>query len=199
MNKSYGAMCSANQAIEEIEKAEFTSGDMKERVLNRLMYMRDQDIAVKPKYHKGRQGRTFDYYTCGHCGNTIREIGDNYCSGCGFRIGWDSTRCLTGFDEAEEEKLNQKNLRRIFNPTPEEQEEDLREYHKLHMELAKERGCSTCKHTVHVRTLPGFVIGEENECDAGLECDTVLFNVKNCPKWEDGWENEINERDNQEF
>ena len=53
----------------------------------------------------------------------------------------------------------------------------------LYNEQKKERGCSTCKHCVRVRDLPGFVTGEECECAAGLECDTVLFNVKNCPKW----------------
>ena len=45
------------------------------------------------------------------------------------------------------------------------------------------KGCSTCKHCVHVRNYPGFVTGEECECDAGLKCDTVFFSVKNCPKW----------------
>lgn len=45
------------------------------------------------------------------------------------------------------------------------------------------KGCSTCKHCAHVRNYPGFITGEECECDAGLKCDTVLFSVKNCPKW----------------
>ncbi len=79
-------------------------------------------------------------------------------------------------------------LRRIFNPTKEEQEEDRQKYKKLHYELAKEKGCSTCLHCIHVRNYPGFVTGEECECSAGLECDTVLFLVKNCPEWVDGYE-----------
>ena len=58
----------------------------------------------------------------------------------------------------------------------------------LSVELAKKKGCSTCKHCVHVREFPDYVTGEECECSAGLECDTVLFSVKNCPEWIDGYE-----------
>ena len=79
-------------------------------------------------------------------------------------------------------------LRRIFNPTPEEQAEDERRYKRIHDQLAKERECTTCKHCIHVIDYPGFVTGEENECDAGLKCDTVLYTVKDCPKWEDGYD-----------
>lgn len=79
-------------------------------------------------------------------------------------------------------------LRRIFNPTKEEQEEDRQRYKELHYELAEKKGCSTCKHCVHVRNYPGFVTGEEYECSVGLECDTVLFSVENCPEWADGYE-----------
>jgi hypothetical protein len=58
------------------------------------------------------------------------------------------------------------------------------EYAKiLYNEQKKERGCSTCKHCVRVRDFPSFVTAEECDCSVGLECDTVLFNVKNCPKW----------------
>lgn len=76
-------------------------------------------------------------------------------------------------------------LRRIFCPTPEEQKEDFERLKKIHNELAKEKGCSTCKYCVHVRYYPSFVTGEECECTAGLKCDTVLFSVSNCPKWEE--------------
>lgn len=78
-------------------------------------------------------------------------------------------------------------LRRMVAPTPEEHEEDMRRLKEMHDEMAEEKGCSTCLHCKHVCNYPGFVTGEECECDAGLECDTVLFRVKNCPKWEDGW------------
>lgn len=77
------------------------------------------------------------------------------------------------------------NPRRIFCPTPEEQREDFERLKKIHDELAKKKGCSTCKYCVYVCHYPGFVIGEECECAAGLECDTVLFSVSNCPKWEE--------------
>lgn len=79
-------------------------------------------------------------------------------------------------------------LRRIFFPTPEERAEDLKYYMEIHKELAKKKGCSTCENCKHVISYPGFVTGEECECIAGLECDTVLFSVENCPKWiEDKW------------
>ena len=76
-------------------------------------------------------------------------------------------------------------LRRIFSPTPEERKEDLRKYRKIYNELKQEKGCSTCKHCVHVSDYPAFVIAEECECKVGLQCDTVLFTVKGCKKWEE--------------
>ena len=79
-------------------------------------------------------------------------------------------------------------LRRIFNPTREEQEEDRQKYKALYYELAEKKGCSTCKHCIHVRNYPGFVTAEECECSAGLECDTVLFSVENCTEWVDGYD-----------
>ena len=60
-------------------------------------------------------------------------------------------------------------------------------------ELKADKGCSTCKHCRHVRNYPGFVTGEECECNAGLECDTVLFRVKNCLKWVGRYEGEDKE------
>lgn len=72
---------------------------------------------------------------------------------------------------------------RVFNPTPEQQAEDRKRYIDIHKELAKEKGCSTCVNCKHVTNYPGFVLGEECECLAGLKCDTVFFTVKNCPQW----------------
>ena len=76
-------------------------------------------------------------------------------------------------------------LRRIFCPTPEEQREDFEELKRIHNELKIKKGCSTCIHCIHVRDYPGFVTGEECECNAGLKPDTVFFSVENCPKWEE--------------
>jgi hypothetical protein len=53
----------------------------------------------------------------------------------------------------------------------------------LYNEFKIKRGCSTCKHCKHVNDYPAFVTAEECICMAGLECDTVLFSVKNCKKW----------------
>lgn len=74
-------------------------------------------------------------------------------------------------------------LRSLFNPTPEEAAELNQRMKKIFEEAAKSKGCSTCANKKHVIDYPGFVTGEENECTVGLECDTVFFTVKNCPKY----------------
>ena len=71
-------------------------------------------------------------------------------------------------------------LRRLFNPTP----EDIAYHKKIFEKAAESKGCSTCSYCKHVVSYPGFVTAEECECTVGLECDTVLFSVKNCPKYE---------------
>lgn len=100
MSKTYGMMDSYDNCIAWVEALEVPDKDYKQRVLNRMRYERDKQIPVKPKFHKGHYGKKFDYYTCGKCGVTMKDgVGDNYCWNCGFRIGWDSTRCLTGLKE----------------------------------------------------------------------------------------------------
>lgn len=54
---------------------------------------------------------------------------------------------------------------------------------KLYNEQKSDRGCSTCKNCEHKYNYPNYVISEECVCTIGLECDTVYFTVKNCPKW----------------
>ena len=61
---------------------------------------------------------------------------------------------------------------------------------KLYNELKDKRGCSTCAHCKHVNDYPAFVIAEECVCMAGLECDTVLFTVKDCKEWVGKYEDE---------
>lgn len=75
-------------------------------------------------------------------------------------------------------------LRRMFAPTPEEEIEDNFVFEKMFNKLAEEKGCCTCNYCRHVIDYPGFVTGEESKCDVGLQCDTVYFSVRNCPKWE---------------
>ena len=85
-------MCGIGEAVQHI--SEDCQGFMwTELVINRLKYHGNQAEGVKPKWHKGQNIR--DYYTCGNCGRTVR-IEDNFCAGCGYRIKWDSVRCLTG-------------------------------------------------------------------------------------------------------
>ena len=56
----------------------------------------------------------------------------------------------------------------MFSPTPEERKEDLRKYRKIYNELKQDKGCSTCKHCVHVADYLAFVTAEECECKAGI-------------------------------
>ena len=53
-----------------------------------------------------------------------------------------------------------------------------------------DRGCSTCKYCKQVFNYSDYVTAEESICVAGLECDTILFTVKNCPKWVGKFESE---------
>ncbi len=53
---------------------------------------------AKPRFKPGRYGKRYDSYTCRHCGSTLKDIVDNFCFNCGFRILWDNPRCLTGKD-----------------------------------------------------------------------------------------------------
>lgn len=98
-------MCGIDTAISAIRKVsqvcEFPEAD---QIINRLDYHRSQAEGVKPKYHKGDYIK--DWYTCRNCGVRV-EITFNFCPGCGYRIRWDSTRCLTGLplvDAAEVEE-----------------------------------------------------------------------------------------------
>lgn len=61
---------------------------------------------------------------------------------------------------------------------------------QLYNEQKADKGCSTCKNRKHIHHYPAYVTAEECECAAGLKCDTVLFTVKNCPKWAGQYESE---------
>ncbi len=63
-----------------------------------------QYIGAKPKYHKGKSNPIFGYHTCGNCGATIEVIHD-YCFKCGYRVIWDSIKCLTGQEENKQIEL----------------------------------------------------------------------------------------------
>lgn len=62
---------------------------------------------------------------------------------------------------------------------------------RLYDEQKSRKGCSTCINCKHVYDYPGFVTAEENVCVAGLECDTVTFEVKDCPEWKGKYESEV--------
>ena len=59
------------------------------------------EVGAKPKFHKGKYGIKYDYYTCGKCGCRLKDIVDNYCWNCGFQILWAHPRCLTRYTESE--------------------------------------------------------------------------------------------------
>lgn len=105
-----GQCCGIDEAIRyikdirEIYEVGIEQNEKGELVINRLEYHRNQAEGVKPKYHKGDCVK--DWYTCRNCGVRV-EITFNFCPGCGYRIRWDSTRCLTGLplvDAAERAK-----------------------------------------------------------------------------------------------
>lgn len=89
-----GPMCGIDDAIEWIQTKTLKNDDMPDRILRRLEYIRNKDVGVKPKFHKGKS--IHDWWTCGNCGHIVSEIGYNYCPECGYAIKWDSCRCLTG-------------------------------------------------------------------------------------------------------
>ena len=77
-------------------------------------------------------------------------------------------------------KMNLSNaVRRAFNPTPEEELEDLNKYIEIFKRSKKGKHCSTCKNwTPPPEGLPGFV-EDHGDCSEGYVVDTV----KNCPKY----------------
>ena len=59
-------------------------------------------------------------------------------------------------------------LRRVFNPTSEEQEEDKRKLAEACQYNIERKACCTCVHCFDVPGYhPGFVIGGEMDCDLG--------------------------------
>ena len=72
------------------------TSDYYERFVNRIRYLIRQNEGCKPKYHKGIYGSKYDYWSCGNCGDIVKnDVNSNYCDKCGFKIHWDSPRCLT--------------------------------------------------------------------------------------------------------
>lgn len=105
MSGDFGTMCGISQAVEYLADVppRKKDDDMPQRIIARLRYVRAKDEGIKPKYHKGLYGNKYDHWTCGNCGAETRDgVGDTYCRNCGYRILWDSCRCLTGRGEEDE-------------------------------------------------------------------------------------------------
>ena len=95
-------MCGINDAIQYI-RGVCEGMPWLELVINRLEYHRNQAEGIRPKYHKGMYMK--DYYTCGNCGYRL-DIGFDFCPKCGYRIKWNSCRCLTGLPLADAAEKN---------------------------------------------------------------------------------------------
>lgn len=85
-------MCGIDKAIETIDK-HIDEDQMYPQVISRMKYIRDKDNGVRPNRYKHK---SFDYYKCGQCASSIHDISYNFCPNCGYRIKWDSIRCMTG-------------------------------------------------------------------------------------------------------
>ena len=95
-----GTMCGVDEAIEWLMTKSAKKEDMPERIANRLKYMKAKEDGIRPRYCKGIYGKKYDTWVCGHCGALTRDgVGDDFCCKCGYRIKWDSPRCLTGRKE----------------------------------------------------------------------------------------------------
>ena len=71
-------------------------------------------------------------------------------------------------------------LREMFETT----NEDIERMRKLYNESAKDKGCSTCRWCVpDTEHLYLNWAAERSKCLKGLECETVLFRVKDCPQY----------------
>lgn len=101
-------MCGIDDAIKylrTIRPERKEDADKPKMIINRLEYHRAQAIGVRPKFHKGQYGKKYDSWSCGNCGRTLsRDVLANYCDGCGYRVLWDSPRCVTGKEGAEDGK-----------------------------------------------------------------------------------------------
>ena len=85
----YGAMVGCETAIMWIENLKGVDEHIQERVLNRVRYEFEKDIPVPVKYMKGKYGRKYDTWSCGHCGHGISETqarAGRFCGQCGYRI-----------------------------------------------------------------------------------------------------------------
>ncbi len=86
MEDKYIPMVGCDTALTWVENLKDVDPHIQQRVLARMSYAFRRDIPVKPKFHKGKNGKRYDYYTCGQCGSSITLPIDEYCSKCGYAI-----------------------------------------------------------------------------------------------------------------
>ena len=54
--------------------------------LNTVRYAVARNIPIAPRFSKGRNGPTYDSYTCLRCGSRASPVGSRYCWNCGQRL-----------------------------------------------------------------------------------------------------------------
>ena len=87
MSENYGMMVGWETAIKWIENLKGVDTKIQDCVINRMKYEFAKDIAVKPRFNKGKYGHKYDSFSCGKCGSGINEAWYEFCPRCGFRIG----------------------------------------------------------------------------------------------------------------
>ena len=87
MSESFGPMVGCESAITWVENLKEVDEEIKVRVIRRMRYEFNKDMPVKPKFHKGKYGKKYDYFTCGQCGFCIDVTIDKFCPNCGYMVG----------------------------------------------------------------------------------------------------------------
>ena len=98
-------------ALKWVKALDVSDTETQERVLNRMAYEFDKDIAIKPRFNKGKYGEQYDSYSCGKCGSGGVEAWWTYCPNCGYMIGHDwKDGVQKGIQEKTREEFEQLTL-----------------------------------------------------------------------------------------
>jgi rubrerythrin len=84
---NYGLMIGCKDALMWVKNLKNVNEEIRDRVVNRMVYEFEKDIEVPPKFHKGKYGSKYDSFTCGQCGFGVSEAYYKFCPNCGYRIG----------------------------------------------------------------------------------------------------------------
>lgn len=101
MSESFGPCVSKERCLEILteevqDHLPVEKWESYKRAVNRVRYEFAKLDGEKPRCNRGMYINS--WYTCRHCGHTV-NIEHNYCSNCGYKLLWDSTRYLTDQEE----------------------------------------------------------------------------------------------------